>query len=532
MEEGGQIHVISSELFWDWIVRWRRLLIIIATAILFLFLYISQTLIIITASSPSGSGAIELRAISKNGIKSGVYKIGSLALVARDTERIEATKDNLQTTVDITPLPWIGIKEIKVAVERDHNVDKISADSLGCTVFDASSNITASYSCNNPSGLYVYRTSDKNDVEWKNEALLTFPQAYSVVDFKNGLLGISNSATPQLFYADISTKSIALPLLPQGLNANRLANISIVGDVASQSNHYLLVDREAAVIYFADATTNTISYRRFTINKDWLVGASVGCTLYEEKAYCYIGGSTASPDSHDETEEHHKRSDGHIITIDFSKDTVTYQQSTVPKDEPIDQLYIDGNQQLYAVAKSTLYRLDTTKTLTRRTIVTPTVDSVGSGKTLYYIADGKLYELDSKTKQTFMRFSSPQLRISTITQTDSRLFINAHAKNAPPGSKLHTYQLLADQNTTPEERLVDKLNLYPGDDFPGIVSLDYYKNTIHIVIPNYVEYDTGGKLVQSNAGADAAKQEAINYLTTIIPNIRDYTITFSRATQT
>lgn len=531
VEEEVWIHVISSEAFWNWIVRWRGFVILAVISFAVALAYVANTVVIIQANSPTGSGTPKLSTISKTGKKSAVISLGSIAILPRDTDRIEAIQNGWQTSVDITPLPWVGIKEINIAVQRDRNVEKVSGDSLGCTVYDSVAAVTASYSCSNPSGLYTYKTSDKNDVSWGNEAYLTFPQSYSVVPFKNGLLGITNSKTPQLFYADMTTKAVTLPLLPQGMDASRLADISLIGNTGPNPDRFLLIDRQEGTVYYGDATENAVSYRRFILDKKWLLGASVTCALYDEKAHCYVGGSTASPDSHDETEDHKDRTDGRIVSIDFASDTVNYQQSAVPKSEPIDQLYVDGNQHLYGLARASLYSLDTQKAFVRRTIVTASASSVAGGKTLYYVVNGKLYELNSETRQTFLRFSSDLLKISTITQTDSQVFIDAHAVDAPAGSKLHTYQLLTDENMTPGERLVDTLNPYPSKDFPGIVNLDYHQKNIHVVIPDYVEYDKNGKLVSSVTGADIAKQEATAYLDTLVHDIGQYTITFSRATK-
>ena len=522
--------MISSEIFWNWFYERRRIFAIAAIIFVAFLIYINQTLIIITTSSPSDTKntPMELSVLNKSGKSGGVLHIGSVALIARDAARIEAKINNWQTTVDITPLPWIGIKEIKLDIERDRNVDKLSGKSLGCSVYDEKSGKLASYTCGNPTGLYEYQPSKTDGVAWKNEALVTFPGAYTVAQYGSGLLGIENSATPRLFYADMISKNVALPALPQGFTQSDLSSTSVITDSTAQSDHFLLVNTTKGTIYFASKSDNSITYQKYSPDKKWLTGNTIKCVLRQVSAYCFIGGSTIAPDSAELTAEQKQRGDGHFVTVNFGNPTITYTVSTSSKDDVLDELYIDDSKQLYGRADTTLYSLDTSSSNLKRTIVSPSVSAVSGGQKAYYITNNQLFEFDSKTKATYLRFSSKNIRLSTINQVGSRLFMNAFINGAPDNT-LHTYELLSEQNTTPGKRLVDLLPVYPNADQTSIISMDYYKDTINITLPNYVNYDARGNLVPYDTAFNESKREAVDYLSTLVPDIKSYTITYARA---
>jgi hypothetical protein len=497
-----------------------------------IFIYLTHTVVVITISKPSGgqNDALTLTQLNKNGTRTPIFSIGPIAYIPRDTQRIEGATSRWQTTADVTPLPWFGLKEIKLSIERDHNVDKVSGGSLGCTVYEASTDTYASYACYNPAGLYTFQTSETDGVPWKNQPYFIFPQAYSVTDYESGLIGIQNSITPSMFYADITKKSVTFLTPPPEIGPSELGGTSIVTDATTPSDHFLLVNPSKGVIYFASKEDGAITYQKYAPDKDWLKDGSTTCALRQTTAYCYIGASTMSFDTHGEASEQelHKHNDGHLVVIKFGSETISYTTSIVPNDEPIDELYVDGSGQLFATASSNLYNLDISKLHIHRTIVTPLVSTVASGKTLYYVSNNRLYEFNSRTKMTSLRFYSKNLRLSTINQTSSNIFINAFIESAR-GNTLQTYQLLSEENVTPDKRLVDVLPVYPKANQSEIIDVDYYKNLIHVVLPNYVKYNQNKKIVADDQRFLVEKQEATNYLGDILPSLNNYKLTFSRA---
>lgn len=517
-------------MFWGFVFRWWRLLIIVALASWVVSLFFTHTIVIISVGKPTNSQntPVELTKLNGAGLRTDVLHIGSIALIARDTDRIEGRVGNWQTSVDITPLPFIGVKQISLTIDRDRNADKVSGGSLGCSLYLADTDKVASYACNNPNGLFIYKTSSTDGVPWKTEPLLTFPQAYLITPYGSGVLGIENSSSPRLFYADIPTKKISLPALPHNFDVSHLGGTSIVTDTTAPSDHFLLVDSINHAIYFANTRDGVFEYQRYTPDERWFSeGSSTQCVLRHTTAYCYVGHSSTPPDSHTQTEEHEQRTDGRFITINFREDDVEYSVSTVLKDEPIDQLYVDNRGQVYARSDFVLYSLDATQSKLRRTVIAPSVGSVAGGDNLYYIVDNRLFEFDSETKTTNMRFFSDNLRLSTINQFGSKTFFNAFAENSP-GNTLHTYQLLEEQNIYPGERLVDKLPVYPEMNQAPIIDIDYYRNVIHVVLPDYVTYNKGGKIVSDQKRFQEARQIAINYLSNVVPSLHTYTLTFSR----
>ena len=522
--------VMSSESFWETVMRRKRLIIIIVIMLAIVTIYLQKTVVFIDVktSATQKSQSLELTTLNNNGVRDSILQVGGIAIIPRDSVRLEAKYGSWQTSADITPLPWAGLKNISLTVDPDKNADKVSGGSLGCVTYDHVSNVLASYSCNDPSGLYVYQTPDTDGAEWKNEAYLSFPHAYNVVNYKNGLLGISNNTTPQLFYADMSTKSVSPPLIPSGMQASDLAGISIVTDEIGDSDHFLLVNAAAGTVYFATDDGKTVNYRRFATNQDKQSSARTRCILHQAKAFCYVGSSTASPDSDEDSKSYNSRSDGRLLSIDFSSDKISYSTSTISKIEPLDDIYIDNDNQLYGLSGTRLYSLNVTKAAAKRTIITGTAANVSSAARLYFISDNKLYEFDNKTKQTSLRFSSDHLRLSVINQIDNRTLINAYVEG-DPSNQLHVYELNQTPNRTPGGRLIDKLPVFAGRDQSTIMSMDIHDNTIHVVLPAFVTYDSNGKFVPDERTFSNAEQEAHNYLSTLVPNLNAYHIIYARS---
>lgn len=492
--------------------------------------YIQQTIIVVNVSIKDNPGKVStLTLLNNKGDRSGVFHVGSIAFIPRDTGRIEASYNNWQTTVDITPLPWIGVSNVDIIIEPDRNAMKVSGASLGCTVYDKQSNTLASYSCNNPTGLSVYETSDVDGTIWGNKAFLTFPRAYYVTAYQNGLLGITNNTSPQFFYADMSTKTVSLPAIPPSLTPDSFKATSIVTDQTKESNHFLLINTQKGDVHFATANDATIEYRSFTLKKEWFDSETINCALKDTKAYCYVGWTSFDTHSDDkDTANEKSRNDGRFITIDFSENNVSYVLSKVSKHEPIDSIYIDGSGTLFSLSGENLFKLKTDGSEVQRTIVTKTVGHVISGPTLYYISSNHLYEFDSKLNQSKLRFTSKHLRLSTVSQIDQKVYFNAFI-NGDPGQLLHTYELQNTPNTTPDERLIDKLPIYQNNNQSNIVSMDLSGDSIHIVLPSYVKLDKNDTVVFDEKKYAISKQEAINYLSTYITNLKSYRLTFSKA---
>lgn len=523
-----------KDLIYQWILRWRGAIIAAVALLLLLNVALTNTLVTLNLAKPAGVTDVALSATSRDGAGRNIFAIGSLALVSRDTALITATAGTLYTSVDVSPLPWFGIKNISIAVERDKNVEKVSGNNFGCSVYDPASGAFSSFSCGNPSGLFVYRTSDKDDVSWRNEPSLRFPQAYNATVYHDGVLGIANHSEPWLFYADAKANAVSRLQLPvEGAAKDQLGSTSVVADAADVFQpHFLLVDNSTGIVYFGQQNGSAVEYRKYEHKAPGYVPrfSTSGCILNGMTAYCYFGDSSASADSEGEDLHRTKSGDGMIVVIDFSQATPATKQYRVSKDQPIDHLYADSHGQLYGFTNGVIYSLTPKGEQLERVVFAADVGAVSAGTSLYYVRDNKLYEYDSSDRSTHLRFASDNLRVSNINLFQKTAFINAYVKDAP-NNTLHTYKLLDEPNTTPGKRLVDKLPTYPKANQADIIDMDYSKDMIHVVLPNFVSYDSSGNIVPNKEVYQEQKQEIRNYLSGIIPSIDNYKLTYSRAGQ-
>lgn len=512
-------------------MRWRWGIIAIIVGIFLLNIYLTRTIVFVTVAKPVGIDNIKLVTTNKDGIKKDIVSLGSLALVYRDTGLLTASSGDLSTSTDISPLPWFDFKKVTLTLERDKDVDKVSGNNLGCSVYARDSNKLTSFSCTNPFGLFAYRTSSADDVPWLNKQVLGFPQAYNAAAFHNGVMGIANNVKPWLFYADTTTQKVTAVRLPvPNMTKNSLGSISVVADSSDPTQkHFLLADNSTGIIWYGQQDGENVNYRKYEhkISESGQRFAASKCTLVEKTAYCYFGNTSASPDSEGESIRHEQSEDGTIDIIDFSKQDPDAKQFIVSKENPIDHIYTDDSGQIYGYTESVLYTLKPDGNQFNKVVLATDVGAVSGGKSLYYIKSNKLFEYKSASKTTDMRFLSNNLQLSNINLFGDTVFVNAYIKKAP-GNTLHTFKLLNEPNTTPGKRLVDVIPTYPTTNQANIIDMDYEKNVIHVVLPKYYEYRSG-KLVPSISVYNGQKSVIRNYLSGILPSINKYTITFSYA---
>ena len=514
-----------------WFHQWRWPIVAFVTFILALNFYLGHTILLLTITTPTGVSNVRLTASNKEGDERSVFALGTLAVVNRDTALISASSGNLLTYQDISPLPWFEFKEVALTLDRDKNVEKVSGNNFGCSVYNKKTQKLSTFSCGNPFGLFTYKTSTTDGVSWENKPSLNFPQSYNATAYHDGVMGIANNVSPWLFYADANTNKVSQVRLPvPGMSRSEISSISVVSDSANPTQaNFLLVDHSTGIIWFGIQNGTDITYRKYEhkISDSSTRFASSNCTLVNTTAYCYFGNTSASPDSEGETIRYENSGDGVVDVIDFSSTNSTVKKFTVPKELPIDRIYADKNGQMYGYTDSVLYTLKPNNNSFDRVVLASDVGSVSGGDALYYVKDNRLYIYDSSSKTTSMLFESRNLRLSSINLFGDTVFINAYIKNAP-GNTLHTYKLLDEANTTPGKRLVDILPIYPAANQPNIIAMDYTKNTIHVVLPNYVEYKSG-KIVPSNSVYNSQKTVIRSFLSNIVPSFNTYKLTFSRS---
>ena len=520
-----------KDIIYAWFRRWRSLIIISIVVFVGLYSYSTHTFITLNTTKDSGLGYIQFSSYSNNGDNKPIFVIGSIAYVSRDTAQISAVSGDYSTSVDTSPLPWFGIKNFTISVERDKNAEKISGSNFGCSVYSITTSALSSYSCGNPYGLFTYQTSDVDNVSWGNKPSLTFPQSYNATTYRDGVIGISNNTNPILFYSSTTdNKTVQLGLPFDDMSKEERGSISVIADSTDNSrSHFLLVDNSTAIIYFGQQNNEQVSYRQYeykATNFSPRFNTS-RCVLVKQFGYCYFGNSSFSPDSEGETLQREKTGDGKVVVIDFSQQTATNKEYTVSKDEPVDQLIVDDLGNIYSLDGTTLYQIKVSGNSTSRLVLATNVSSAVANKSLFYISNNQLFEYSSQTKSTHMRFTSKNLRLSNVSLFGDTTLFNAYVNGAPTNT-LHTYRLLNTPNTTPGNRLLDKIPFYPGTNQINISDIDYFKKTIHVVLPAYVTYNAANKIVPDDALYNEQKQEVNNYLSGIIPSFSDYKVTFSR----
>jgi hypothetical protein len=488
------------------------------------------------------SQSVSLYNASQNQKESSIFSIGDIALVQRNTVSIRAVADTYQTSKSIPPLPIIGFSSVTINLYRDHDAQKYSGDSLGCTAYDKPIDKVLSYACFKPVNLVSYERPIDGTGIWENKIIATmtdeYPPIYSIKPFMNGVLGIQQQPESDkdirnlVFTLDSNGQKKSFDLPPE-IDRNDIGSLSlIVSDASSSSGKFLITNTNTGDLYFGTFENGVITYRNSKVS-DRYDGSSNAliCALNDSTAYCYSGLPSNSPESEIDEILRKNAKPSTIETIDFSKTIPTVSVHELSKEIGVNGLHVTNTKNVYLTSQNEsllddIYtvQLDS-ETVMPRPILTD-ISSTSFGDGLLYVQNNAIYKIDDKKNESYLVFSSKNLKISNIIPIGDDIFFNAFISKMTD-QKIHTYKLLNYVSNLPSgKRLVDLLPLYMGS---PLLNIDYIDDTIRVRVFASSTVDRANNRLLYDEGEYEANRITIeNELTSLGITSDKYKILYSK----
>jgi len=469
------------------------------------------------------TGSFEQKNLEVYAISQGkMNKLGGTGLhvVSRGTTSIIATSGNYARTETALTIPWYGYTEKQVTLERDRNATKVAYNSsLGvtCATYMPTFDKLGYYNCNKPITLVKYQLSQ--DGSWINQKIASINDLSGPVrPYAAGVIGI-------VFYPsaaqDIaSTKNITavnskgertIYNTPSEIPDDSLTSSTIFTNTSDTSDNRFVVVAESGDIYIGTpGAGNKVDYKRVAKPTDYNPDYNQTlCSLSKETLYCYRGPTAYG----DVSAEHDfsKVTQSQIMSYSFATgaETTTKMAHNL---FALDDIYVTTNGEIYAKYYSQLYhfaKIDgkyDTQTISQNVNAVTTKDD-----TLYYVQYNGVFATTSALLTTARQiFYSPNIQPKSLYAVDGRIYIIGLN---PSYSKTTTYAYLLNEDfdTTPGDRLIDKVPFAPTSD-TEFTSSDLVGDTIYISLDVDVK---GRSQSEINASFSQKKINTLKYLTTI-----------------
>lgn len=468
------------------------------------------------------------------------FSIGNLVLARKDTVSLRVIAGEYQTSKRISTLPAVGFSSETINLYKDRDVEKYSGDSLGCITYDPGKDAMLSYKCTKPVYLVHYARPLSTTAYWENKTVANFiadaSSVTSVHPFRGGALALLQPAggerTPRdvLHYVD-SGGNRATYEPPRFFDMSDLGKLSVVTDTeAAESNSFLLVN-DNGELHYGTTEGSTVTYKSMALSDKYNPEFdTLLCRLLGPYVYCYYGEGII--DHLDEQPNYRKHAHKGIVeVINFGTEKPTSSVYAFSDSMPIAKLYVTQARKLYAVssnitAYSSLYELELSGGKVTSKPFMSNISSMSTGNGVLYIQNDAVYKVDDKSQESYLVFSSPNLKLSNVVTVGSHIFINAFVKD-DPAEKLHTYKILDHASDLPiGKRPVDLLPFY----IRGVTqSVDYSKEAIRIrVFATPTSNSQTGRLTYDEGEYQANKLRVEERLNSLGLNLDKYQVLYSK----
>ncbi len=435
---------------------------------------------------------------------------GTSYIIDRQTIALRATADRHATIKEFTPKSISD--STTVNIYSDRNATKYSDSSLSCITYTKDTDRLLSYNCIQPKQLVEYKSVSNTMPGNVSVATITQQDTdiYSIKPYDGGVIGIQiprlhTVQTNQFIFMIDNDGTKTTGNVPDSIDQSHLGAMNILTDSTSSNSNFALTSKSTGKIFFSDnKPQQTTTYKEYTLPDDFSINSdSLICTLVDTTVFCYYGPSSHPHDDIENPTLDIKEKDGSLLSIDFISETPSIKRYGVDKKNPIDSLFVSQNKQLYAMSKENFSVIDLkdNRATVRPYISEPSSVSVGNG--LLFIRQNAVYKYDDTTKESYLVFQSPKLNLSSITEVNDEIFINAYTKNNS-GERIHTYKINDEPNNNPNPRLIDVLPL-DFDESPDISDMSFYKNNLYIRIKMTISKTSGSGRIDQTA-FEQAKQ--------------------------
>lgn len=415
-------------------------------------------------------------------------KVGSpgLVLLPRNTKSIVVARDSYVKTRVNLQIPWYGIAEIKVSLQKDKNAEKIayrSTTASTCGLYQPKSDTLAYYNCRNPNaGLFKYKAPNTGAWSLQKIASIDYPVDNPRAGKYLGLISTSsdNSSNGLIIGVNEQGNDITYNAPPVGMNdvaesrlhtdtsITNLTQARIYTDSGStKNNRFVVVMRSGEMFIGTPTGGSNVSYHHIEAPDDYFSSYNqTQCSLNSDFVYCYRGPAVIGDTS---------------PNFDFSK--VTHSQIIIYSFADQSKKIINVSNNLYAL--NDLYLTDGGELFGKRfgdllyfknvggtydaIELSKNVSAAAASDKLYYVNNNGIYTIDDNdTNIAYQVFYSPNVLPKSVYPVDGKVFIIGTTPFDP--TTTYAYKLTSEENVLPGNRLID---LFPSkSNIPEMISND------------------------------------------------------------
>lgn len=315
---------------------------------------------------------------------------------------------------------------VEASLVNQHNRTKLARNTERCLLYSRTK--LYSHSCSNSPNLYSHQLTTGSSFSQRNET--SVGATLSIQPFGNDQIALYIQRQDELDNANIA------PSLAVIKNGSFTQTINLPANFYSeQADYSLAIDKKnGGIVVGRDKNTELLFFEKITSqpkiikpNTETRVDASFlesTIDIHEGKIYYFLGKSSASPDSEEETEKTSVKQNTIIKIFDASSQRLELTTETnIPNNQgsycgESTVCFLDQNQlDILSVSKDGLIPL-----LSIGNISDYTSDKEG---VVYYIQNNTVNQLSLKNQVSRLIFKSRNFQPSTITMSNSGLLLNA-----------------------------------------------------------------------------------------------------------
>ncbi len=400
--------------------------------------------------------------------KQSLMNIGQIVVVPRANSAFTASVNTYSSVVSVS-IPWYGFTSAELPASVAAGVEKYAINNPGCAGYDKESDELINYKCQSPTDFSVA------DMQTSFPRTLTpLLSTHQSAAFLNGILGISDSATGQLFYQDYKG-AVSYIKNPDGLSSDDLALSQIITNHNDITNTSFMLLPLSGDIYIGKYTDNTVSYNKISHPSKWTSEMSSICQLLTTSAYCYQGISGAAPSGSDI--EPSTETSGNLLKINLaSSGNPTLERYTIDSAIAVDGVFIanDGNFTLTDGGRIYTLNFSGGKAILRQ--LSGNIKSVATtGDSIYFTKENTLYKLQKNAATAI--FHSDNLSIARVFTDNGSVFLSARTPDSGTEVGIYKVTTAPDSNTDLLLKITAQPTLYSDD----ISDISFIKHTVFVM---------------------------------------------------
>lgn len=470
------------------ILKYKKIIAITGGVILLLFFIIrimsSYAVIYIdTASSFKPTNQV-LYTSSDATTQKSLLSVFNLHLIPRDTKSIIVTASSSIKTQSELTLPWYGYAYKEVSLVHDKNAEKVAFNSTLsalCATYDGDSRLL-SYTCESPDSLSEYTAPEAG--LWQNNKIADLYYDDATAPYMGGIIGLSPSES-----TDVSQKSDIVAVTKEGriifyntpddFDTATINQARIFTDINDPtSNRFVLVDIQGNIYLGApQEASGKVDYRQIPppekYNPDF---NQTFCTVNGDTVQCYRGSSILGeqPDNFDPT----NYAPDSLAELSFTDESINTRSVRNDSSVSLYNFYSTTSGQLFAKSSKKLYHLKKENNQYTLNEISQNVDSATGGKSLYFIQDNGVFEVDPKTLDSHQVFHSSRVIPKKLYSSANTLFIIGNVEGI--NGVTYAYRLTDENNTGSGKRIIDIIPANPLQQLPDTNSLDLVGDRVQI----------------------------------------------------